>query len=164
MPVRLLLSLGAVLVLTAGCASGSANRTAETAITRSADTELPAGQEVAILQQKFVAYSGQKEGFRVVRSEEITEFARQLDEPVEPSREQLLVAAMGPQKTGGYYIQFSQVVETEEKLWVEVTRVGPDSECHVTMAETSPMQLAVIARSEKPVEFVVRPLERRPCN
>jgi hypothetical protein len=159
--MRITSSIGVLMALSciASCASPPT-----TTVTESAQQTRPHGEEVPIVEQKSLPYSGFERGFNVARDDDVQAYQRWLDAPVDPSNEQILVAGMGPRRTGGYQINVERVIETEDGVWVEVSQTGPDSNCHVTMAETEPGHLAVIPRSDKPVEFVVRPLEHRPCN
>ena len=80
---------------------------------------------------------------------------------VDFQKHMVIAAMMGTKPTGGYAVRITSVVENE-KIVVSVREQSPGPDDMVTMALTSPYQAVVVARSEKPVEFVSVGLEPQP--
>lgn len=70
-------------------------------------------------------------------------------------------AFLGTRPSGGYSVSIARIVEND-KIQVFVRQQSPGPGDMVTMALTSPFHVVVIPRSEKPVEFVASPEDKRP--
>lgn len=71
-------------------------------------------------------------------------------------REMLLVAGMGRQPTGGYWIRIERVADIGNSLVASVLRTSPGPSCGVTMAQSRPTDIVRLRRSEKPVRWSIR--------
>ncbi len=84
--------------------------------------------------------------------------ARQ-DTPPLPSvdfrREMLLMAAMGPQPSGGYRVEIDKVLDEPGELLAFVRFVSPGRRCGAIAAVTSPADIVLVPASEKTVRWVV---------
>lgn len=118
--------------------------------------ETPQGKAVTINWSVSHANGGQVRSFRVVsNADELTAIGKQLNHEINPETEILLIAAMGRRNTGGYGITINSVRELPDRLTAYITENSPGPNDMVTMAITSPIAYAVIARSEKMVYFNV---------
>jgi hypothetical protein len=73
---------------------------------------------------------------------------------VDFSREMLVVASMGTQRTGGYAIWIEDLSVVNDTIRVAVREQRPGSRCGTTAALTQPVTLARVERSDLPVAFV----------
>jgi len=75
------------------------------------------------------------------------------------TRKTLLVAALGTQPTGGYSVSINSVVEYRSQITVYVVALKPvncgDQLNGVTLLVTSPIALALIPKTSKPVKFSI---------
>jgi hypothetical protein len=76
---------------------------------------------------------------------------------VDFSREMLLVASMGTQRTGGYAIWIGDLTIVNDTIRVAVLEQRPGPRCGTTAALTEPVTLARVDRSDLPVAFVSTP-------
>ena len=68
----------------------------------------------------------------------------------------LIVArAMGPRPTGGFDVVVSGLIRQGGEFVVQVRESVPGPGCGVTLALTSPVDIARIARSDDPIKFAV---------
>ena len=74
--------------------------------------------------------------------------------PVDFERFMVIATFMGTQRSGGYGVRIRRIVETPERLRVEVHESVPEG-CPTTMALTHPADVVYTERSDKPVELVV---------
>ena len=85
--------------------------------------------------------------------------ARQGDPPPPPtvdfSREMLLVAAMGPQPSGGYRVSIDKGIEQPNELLAFVRFVSAGRRCGAIAAMTSPVDIVRLPVSPKNVRWVV---------
>ena len=95
-----------------------------------------------------------------------TIYARTSPRPALPSvdftRYLIIARAMGPRATGGYAVVIAGLLRQGREYVVQVRETSPGSGCVVTPAETSPVDVARIARHDEPVKFAVAS-ETRPC-
>ena len=130
------------------------------------------GESVPMVQQWSGHYSAQDAAERVVVRD--TEDWKRLwravhgrrspmpDAPEVDFREHMVIGVfMGTRPSGGYSISMTGIVQNE-KITVTVREQSPDPDDMVTMALTSPYHVAVVPRSEKPVEFVADRGKKRP--
>lgn len=75
---------------------------------------------------------------------------------VDFTKEMVLAALMGEQRTGGYAIEIVQVRQQKKQIVVTVRRQTPPKDALTTMALTQPYHLLVVERSDRPVRFEVR--------
>lgn len=71
---------------------------------------------------------------------------------VDFSKQQIVVVFLGQRNSGGYTIKIKNVIEKDNKLYVEVEKVGPQPNENVTMAITNPYSIAKI-NSTKEIVF-----------
>ncbi|HEX8514446.1 MAG TPA: protease complex subunit PrcB family protein [Allosphingosinicella sp.] len=127
---------------------------------------LPLGRFDERLQSSFRHMSGlYQERTMVVRNSaewqgqwrRIT--ARQANPPPPPnvdfSREMLLVAAMGPQPSGGYEVVIDKVVDQPGDLLAFVRFVSPGRRCGAIAAVTSPVDIVRVPLSPKSVRWLI---------
>lgn len=85
--------------------------------------------------------------------------ARQGDPPPLPDvdfrREMLLMAAMGPQRSGGYRVAIDKVLEQPGELLAFVRFISPGRGCGAIAAITSPVDIVRLPASDKNVRWVV---------
>ncbi len=74
---------------------------------------------------------------------------------VDFSREMLLVAAMGPQPTGGYSVVIDKLIEEAGELLAFVRFVSPGRGCGAIAAVTSPVDIVRVPLSSKNIRWVV---------
>jgi hypothetical protein len=95
-----------------------------------------------------------------------TIYARTSPRPALPSvdftRYLIIARAMGPRATGGYAVVIAGLLRQGREYVVQVRETSPGSGCVVTPAETSPVDVARIARHDEPIKFAVAS-ETRPC-
>jgi hypothetical protein len=112
-----------------------------------------------------VQYSGVRERLRVVIRDSASWNAqwRQLTATLSPSpavpgvdfsREMVVVAAMGTQRSGGYSIHIDSVSARNGRLSVVVREVSPGKNCMTTMALTSPAVAVRVSRRDEEASFV----------
>ena len=75
---------------------------------------------------------------------------------VDFTQNMLLVAAAGDRPTGGFSVAITEVTQVGGGLAANVTVTSPGSNCVVTQAITSPVQVVSIPRSNMAVNFQVR--------
>lgn len=75
---------------------------------------------------------------------------------VDFSKEMLLVASMGTQRTGGYTIRIDSVSVVNDSIRVVVIERSPGPRCGTTAALSHPAALARLERSALPVTFMTR--------
>ncbi|HLL30220.1 MAG TPA: protease complex subunit PrcB family protein [Allosphingosinicella sp.] len=75
--------------------------------------------------------------------------------PVDFEREMLLMAAMGPQSSGGYRVTIDKVIEQPGELLAFVRFVSPGRGCGAIAAITSPVDIVRLPASPKNVRWVV---------
>ena len=116
----------------------------------------PQGELVAISWSTSNISGGQVRVFRVITDAlDIAVMSKQLNHEINPEKEMILVAAMGQRNTGGYRVSIDSVRELPDRLTAYVTEKSPGRDDMVTMAITSPIAYAIIARSDKMVYFNV---------
>lgn len=71
-------------------------------------------------------------------------------------RDMLLLAAMGPQPSGGFRIRIERVLDGGAELEAHVVHVSPGARCGAIAAITHPIDIVIIAASPKPVRWLVR--------
>lgn len=74
---------------------------------------------------------------------------------VDFGREMLLMAAMGPQPTGGYRVVIDNVIEQPAELLAFVRFISPGRRCGALAARTSPVDIVRIPVSSKNVRWAV---------
>ncbi len=72
---------------------------------------------------------------------------------VDFEREMLIVAALGTRPSGGYGILLESAHEHPSHLVATIRKTSPGAGCVVTAALTQPVDIARLARREKPVHF-----------
>jgi hypothetical protein len=72
---------------------------------------------------------------------------------VDFTREMVVVAALGQKPTGGYSIFIDGATETANGVTINVRSVSPGANCAVTLALTSPVDIARVTRREAAVSF-----------
>jgi hypothetical protein len=75
--------------------------------------------------------------------------------PVDFRREMLLIAAMGPQRSGGYRVTIDKVIEQPGELHAFVRFVSPGRGCGAIAAVTSPVDIVRVPVSSKPVRWTI---------
>jgi hypothetical protein len=75
--------------------------------------------------------------------------------PVDFGREMVLMAAMGPQPTGGYRVVIDKVLDQQGELLAFVRFVSPGRRCGAIAAVTSPVDLVRVPASSKNVRWQV---------
>lgn len=73
---------------------------------------------------------------------------------VDFSREMIVVASMGTRSSGGYSVGIDSVFVARDTVFFRVRETSPGARCGTTAALTSPVGLARVERSERPVGFV----------
>lgn len=108
---------------------------------------------------QWQGYYGGSEQFsvRALRSEaEWDGFWRQVkrEKPraLDPAREMGVVVFLGQRNTGGYTVEIASVQPEERKLIVTYREKTPDPDMMVTQALTTPWAVAIVARSDLPIE------------
>jgi hypothetical protein len=84
--------------------------------------------------------------------------ARQAPSPppaVDFSRDMLLMAAMGPQRSGGYSVAIERVLDQPATLFVLVRMISPGAGCGTIAALTSPVDFVRLPASPKPIRWVI---------
>ena len=76
---------------------------------------------------------------------------------VDFKRYMILVAAMGPKRSGGYSIRIKRIVDAPSRIEVDLEAMEPGITCTTSQALTSPVQVVRIVRSDKDVNFNVYP-------
>ncbi len=72
---------------------------------------------------------------------------------VDFEHEMLIVAALGSRPSGGYSILVEAAHEHPSHLVATIRKTSPGIRCFVTGTATQPVDVACLARSEKPVHF-----------
>jgi hypothetical protein len=76
--------------------------------------------------------------------------------PVVDFTQSLIVGrAMGPKPTGGFEVEVSALIRQGREYVVQVRETQPGPTCAVTLATTSPIDLARIARHDETIKFAV---------
>ena len=74
----------------------------------------------------------------------------------------LIVArAMGPRPTGGFHVMLDGLIRQSGEYLVHVREIHPGPGCGVTLAVTSPIDIARIARHDDPIRFAISTEVRR---
>jgi hypothetical protein len=85
--------------------------------------------------------------------------ARQGNPPPPPAvdfkRDMLLMAAMGPQRSGGYSVLIERVLDQPEALFALVRMISPGPKCGAIAALTSPVDIVRLPASSKPIRWVI---------
>lgn len=71
------------------------------------------------------------------------------------SREMAVAVFSGTKPTGGYSVEITKVIETDDEVKVSAVETSPGSGCIVTQALTSPYSIVKIPKIDKPVTFTV---------
>ena len=71
------------------------------------------------------------------------------------TRDMLLMAAMGPQRSGGYSVAIERVLDQPETLFVLVRMISPGPGCGAIAALTSPVDIVRLPASPKPIRWVL---------
>jgi hypothetical protein len=75
--------------------------------------------------------------------------------PVDFTQSLIVARAMGPRPTGGFDVVVSGLIRQGGEFVVQVRETVPGPGCGVTLALTSPVDIARIARSDDPIKFAV---------
>jgi hypothetical protein len=75
---------------------------------------------------------------------------------VDFTREMVILAAMGEQRTGGYSIAITAADETSSGVTVRISTILPGAGCGVTQALTQPVDAVKVPRRETGVSFAER--------
>jgi hypothetical protein len=70
------------------------------------------------------------------------------------SKEMVIFAAMGRQRTGGYAIEISNIRPANDRLQISLKRKTPPSGAMVTQALTAPFHIVAVPKSALKPEFV----------
>lgn len=139
--------LVALIVLLAGCEGGN-----------TPPAQPREGQQVPILRE----FRGQQgpfpdRGLFVVQRPEIWEalWAGRTAPDVDFSRQSVLVALMGEQRTAGYDIQITDVRATGQRIVAYVTETRPKPAQGTAQVLTYPYHMVVVPRLLQPVTFMV---------
>ena len=73
---------------------------------------------------------------------------------VDFTREMVIVATLGPQRTGGYSIRIAKVEATRDKLRICLERRTPRPNSRVIQVLTAPYEFVAVPRSDLTSEFV----------
>ena len=73
---------------------------------------------------------------------------------VDFSREMIVVASMGTRSSGGYTMGVDSVFAARDTVFFHVREQSPGSRCGTTAALTSPVGLARVERTDRPIGFV----------
>lgn len=71
---------------------------------------------------------------------------------LDPAREMGVVVFLGERNTGGYAVEIASVQPEDRKLIVSYREQTPDPDMMVTQALTTPWAVAIVPRSELPIE------------
>jgi hypothetical protein len=74
---------------------------------------------------------------------------------VDFSREMLVIASMGTRSSGGYTVGIDSVFVARDTVFFRVREQSPGSRCGTTAALTSPVGLARVERTDRPIGFVI---------
>ena len=74
---------------------------------------------------------------------------------VDFSREMLVVAGMGTRSSGGYSVGVDSVFLARDTVFFRVRETSPGVRCGTTAALTSPVGLARVERTDRPIGFVI---------
>ena len=74
---------------------------------------------------------------------------------VDFSRHLVVGRAMGPRPTGGFSVVVTGLLREGGQYVVQVRETSPGPDCVVTLAQTSPVDLALIARHDDPIRFAI---------
>lgn len=139
-----------VIVLTlslAACQAQPANPTAA-----------PANREVA-RQLHYSGYFGGRKEFAVVPLRDRAAWEsfwrgvqRMPPQSLDPSREMAIAVFLGERRTGGYGIEIVRVHPAGQKLVVEYRETTPEPGTMTIQALTTPWTVAVVPRSDLPLE------------
>ena len=88
-----------------------------------------------------------------------TIYAGQSPRPSPPAidfNQHIVVArAMGVRPTGGFTVTLTGLLRQSGEYVVQVRETAPGPDCGVTLAQTSPIDVATIARHDDPIKFAV---------
>lgn len=84
----------------------------------------------------------------------------ELPEPTDFTKNMVIAAFQGEYPTGGYSIEITKIVETENNIEVFVKEISPGTNCNVTKAFTRPYHIIKVQKSDKEVVFKVEKLVR----
>ena len=74
--------------------------------------------------------------------------------PVDFTKEMVIVAAMGTQKTDGHMIRVARVGRLSGVTYVEIVSESPGSPCKKIERTTAPADVVVVPKIDEPVTFV----------
>ena len=74
---------------------------------------------------------------------------------VDFSREMLVIASMGTRSSGGYTVGIDSVFLARDTVFFRVRETSPGSRCGTTAALTSPVGLARVERTDRPIAFTI---------
>ena len=153
-------ALGAALLLVAGCAAAPSY---DLSLTR-----LGTGPRALEISSGFTAPAN-----IVIRDQAEWEslwntiYANMSPRPPVPvvdfTRSLIVGRAMGSKPTGGFDVLVSGLIRQGREYVVQIREIQPGAGCGVTLAVTSPVDLARIARHDEPIKFAVA-TETRTCS
>jgi hypothetical protein len=79
---------------------------------------------------------------------------------VDFTQDMVLVAAAGTRNTGGYSVSITGGVQSPGKATVNVLITSPGTGCNVTLAFTSPVDMATTPRSNATIDFQIEQVAR----
>ena len=81
---------------------------------------------------------------------------------VDFGRHLVVARAMGPRPTGGFTVAITGMLRQGGEYVVQVRETSPGTGCAVTLAETSPVDVALIGRHDASIKFAIA-AETRTC-
>ena len=74
---------------------------------------------------------------------------------VDFSKHLIIARAMGPRPTGGYSVVIAGMIRQGQEYIVQIRETQPGPTCVVTLAVTSPVDVARVARHDDPIKFAI---------
>jgi hypothetical protein len=152
-----LLSLTGLAVSLIGCAAAPS---IDLSVTRLADGPLPLELTSGFIAPTNVVARTQAE----LEALWDTIYAGRTPRPAPPAvdfnRHLVVARAMGLRPTGGFTVVITGLLREGGQYVVQARETAPGASCAVTLAQTSPVDVALIARHDDPVKFAVSAMTR----
>jgi len=121
--------------------------------------ETSAGKEIPFetIIKGFNSNQAEKKNYVIKNEGEwagiLTETGAELPAPVDFTKDMIIAVFQGVKMTGGYGIEITKIIETDNNIEVYIKETSPGPKCNVTQAITNPYHIVKLAKSDKEIKF-----------